>query len=166
MWFTCLKAKKNMSGYLDSGDARAQKELEAHLKDCARCALDFKEFGDLRQSLKGIPKYKAPQGFSGRTMRRIRGNALENERPLKGRKLLFGFAQAVALGAVIALGMISGNFLVSNVFGEAGLVNGPGTENINSQGVQMASSQGGSYFQSQDSDENGYFGQAEDVNEK
>lgn len=166
MWLTCLKAKKNMSEYTDSGDARAQKELEAHLKECARCALEFKELGGLRQALKGIPGYKAPQGFSGRTMRRIRGNALESERPLKGRKLLLGFAQAAALAVVIALGAVSGNFLASNMFSEAGLVNGPVTENINSQGALLAYSQGDSYFQPQDSDENGYFVQTEDVNEK
>jgi anti-sigma factor RsiW len=108
-----------LSAYLDGelGDA-ARGRLVAHLETCAKCRTQYAGLERVHALFGGAERYAAPPTFSWRIAAALRsGEALR--RPFFPVALRVA-AQAVALMAVVVVGVASGSFLASGpVAGQA-----------------------------------------------
>lgn len=115
MRLSCLKIKRLMSEYSGGGFMPTPYEFEQHLGNCPGCAADFDALKKLHNLLKDRPKYSAPAGFSNRVMRQIRESKEVARAPLPGFNAFRIFAQAAAIILVVAIGIVSGASLASNM---------------------------------------------------
>ena len=106
----CSKAHKLISPYID-GELPDQdmKSLEDHMKVCHKCREEFDEGKELHNLSANADKFKAPYGFHTRVMANIgSGKIRESSRiPVLAR-----LAEAIVIIVVIALGVLSGSFLI------------------------------------------------------
>lgn len=155
MWFSCFKAKRLMRLYSDDAPERIYDMLHGHLEKCCKCAHEIKELKGLHESFRGLKRYRAPYGFSKLVIGRISGPGQKET----GRRfiILTGTAEAVAVVLIVALGIISGDFLA------AGIVHDKGANA--SEHMLIASSSDMFDPTEPDSAERDYLSVTEDVNE-
>lgn len=105
----CPKTE-HISAYLDN--ALAEKErtsIEAHLRDCARCAGALAEMQSLRQTFSTAERFNAPHGFSTRVLARTA--ELDRKKAPWFIPVFARFAEAAVLVLVIVIGIATGTFI-------------------------------------------------------
>jgi len=106
----CSKAHKLISPYVDGELAeRDMKTLEDHMKVCHKCRKEFEEGKELHNLLANADRFKAPYGFHTRVMANI---SSDKARGFSGIPVFARLAEAVVIIVVIALGVLSGSFLI------------------------------------------------------
>ncbi len=106
----CSKAHKLISPYID-GELmeRDMKPLEDHIKVCHKCRKEFEEGKELHNLFANADKFKAPYGFHTRVMANISSGKIRKTSRIP---VLARLAEAVVVIVVIALGVLSGSFLI------------------------------------------------------
>jgi predicted anti-sigma-YlaC factor YlaD len=106
----CSKARKLISTYIDRElMERDMKTLEDHIKVCHKCRKEFEEGREIHNLFANADKFKAPYGFHTRVMSNISSGKI---RESSGIPVLARLAEAVVVIVVIALGVLSGSFLL------------------------------------------------------
>jgi len=106
----CSKAHKLISSYID-GELPEQdmKTLEDHMEVCLNCRTEFEENRELHNMFINVDGFKAPYGFHTRVMANLSAGKIRESSRIP---LFAGFAEAVVIIVVIALGVLSGSFLI------------------------------------------------------
>ncbi len=116
MWFACAKTKRIMTEY-DAGGLSVSDRgmIESHLNACPSCRSEYEEMRQLRARLASAHRYGAPAGFSARVMRNL--DAIHAPaRPGTISLVFMRTVEAAMVLAVVAAGLISGNFIAEGVF--------------------------------------------------
>ena len=112
----CRSARKLMSALIDSELRPAEKEsLTRHIQDCGDCRKLYQEMLAIHDLFTTAEQYKAPRGFSKKLMAELRTER-ESCRILPVRIPFFlKLAEIGFAVAIVIVGIISGNILVTNV---------------------------------------------------
>ncbi len=106
----CSKAHKLISPYFDGElTERDLKTLEDHIKVCQKCRKELEEIKEIHNLFINANKSKAPYGFHTRVMANISSEKIKKSTQIP---VLARLAESVLVIAVIALGVLSGSFLI------------------------------------------------------
>lgn len=106
----CSMAHKLISPYIDGELAELDiKTLEGHMKVCHKCRAEFEESRELHNLFVNADGFKAPYGFHMRVMANISSGKAKGISRIPVFAML---AEAVVIIMVIALGVLSGSFLI------------------------------------------------------
>lgn len=106
----CRKSKL-VSAYFDNELAEKEKiRLEAHLRGCRSCSSRFEAYTKVRRTFSAAGRETAPAWFPAKVMARI-----SDSKPSRSFvfPVLVRFAEVTIVLAMIAVGVISGGFLVN-----------------------------------------------------
>ena len=108
----CSKAHKLISSYIDAElPEKDMKTLEDHIEVCLNCQTEFEESKELHNLFANVSGFKAPYGFQTRIMANISSGKIRESSAIP---VFARFAEAVVIIAVIALGVLSGSFLIKS----------------------------------------------------
>ncbi len=106
----CSKAHKHISHYIDGElTGRDIKTVEDHIKVCPTCRKEFEESKELHYLFANADKFKAPYGFHTRVMANTSSGKIRKSSKIPVPVRL---AETVVVIMVIALGLLSGSFLI------------------------------------------------------
>ncbi len=106
----CSKAHKLISPYIDGElTGRDMTTLGDHMEVCDKCRKEFEEVREIHNLFANADKFKAPYGFHTRVMANISSGKIRDNSNIP---VLAGLAEAVLVIVVIALGLLSGSFLI------------------------------------------------------
>jgi len=88
----CIDARE-FSRYIDGMlDRKSMEGLEAHCRDCERCARELDSWKKLKEMLDGVPGAAVPEGFREKVMSRIAGEKILPARPAAGPRQILAAA--------------------------------------------------------------------------
>ncbi|OGW40320.1 MAG: hypothetical protein A2010_15820 [Nitrospirae bacterium GWD2_57_9] len=109
------RTTKLLSPYLDGQlSSRERSAFESHLKECAFCRARLEAYGSLRERFAKADRHPAPAWFSAKVAARTSGSRLSRPSLFP---VLVRFAEVLIVLLVIAVGVISGGFLVNGMQG-------------------------------------------------
>jgi hypothetical protein len=79
------------------------------MKICSKCRTEFEEEKEMHNLFESADKFKAPYGFHTRVMANINSGKTS---VLSGIRVFTGFAEAVVILAIIAIGIFSGSLVI------------------------------------------------------
>ncbi len=112
----CSKARKLISPYVDGELTEGNKwEFEGHIRVCESCRSKLEANQEVQQLFVNTEKFKAPFGFHSRVMANVKmaKPSWSPRIPIQVR-----LAEAVMVLLLIAVGIISGSFLVKGLVPE------------------------------------------------
>ncbi|MGB2698582.1 MAG: zf-HC2 domain-containing protein [Candidatus Zixiibacteriota bacterium] len=102
----CRKVRQFLWSYLDKDiDQKSKEEIESHLKECSKCAMDMAELGKLREIFSKTEVLKPSHDFNKKLLARIQTNSVTNKavglaRPKPSFSWRWAFA-SLATGIVV-----------------------------------------------------------------
>ena len=114
----CRRIKKMMSLYIDNELSSVDKEIFLlHIKSCPKCSKELAESQAVHQLFTKAEKSPAPYGFMARVMEKLERKDIPQTRIREFflfRPFLPRFAGVIMSLAVMALGIMAGNLLVTD----------------------------------------------------
>lgn len=109
----CSKAQKLISPYVDNElPERGKKEFETHIQGCENCRAEMEGAQELHQLFVNTSQFEAPYGFRKRVMAKAHVSRTSRSSLIP---LPIRVAETVVTLVLIAVGMISGTFLVKGL---------------------------------------------------
>lgn len=106
----CSKAHKLISPYIDGElPERDMNPFEDHMKVCHKCRAELEEGKELHNLFTTVDGFKAPYGFHTRVIANINSGKIRGSSRIP---VFAGFAEAVVVIVVIALGALSGSLVI------------------------------------------------------
>jgi len=104
---TCDEARVLLHGLIDGElDTASARDVEAHVAGCQRCAMELRQFREMRQAMTGADlRFAAPAALRSRIEAKLSVPVARQSQPSR-RFLLQGFAFGTALSAAAAAGVV------------------------------------------------------------
>jgi len=118
----CTRMRSMISQYMDGELSPDEKEaFLSHIRSCASCAKELEETRALRRLFASAESFPAPFGFAARVLANLEEREASGLRRLLSIRPFFVRAAEVAFAlAVMTVGIISGNLLVSDINSPSG----------------------------------------------